>query len=450
VAEEVEKRRPGSAICTAAYEWSRKPPKKLKPRDNVYITLCSIECDFSHPLAAASNPENKAFKEDIEGWSKIARKLFIWHYVGDRDHYLMPNPELYTLQPNMKFLADNHAAGIFNQGTHVGVATDMAPLKEWVLAQAMWDPNRDGKALIEEFCRGYYGPAGEDVLKYIAVMHRTADERQFHLGRRVSLAAPYLSPAVLAEAEEVLRGAEKHAAGDPNFARRVHHAHMGLWYVLAKRGPGSPTWTAVEARVGKLDMREIAANLAAVCKDYQISKIDDPDPVQPWLDWARQYGELLGAKGKAVPPELEQAPPGSYRLIQACQFDGRPAWWKPADGASDGWAAYVPGPGWYVKIGLSPTEDFAPGKTYRLFVRAKGQLAPEANGPVWEFGVYPKGPSLKVTKDQLAGGQWRVFELGPWKPAEGQYWWTAMIRGQGQNTAVIDCIWLKEDKEPSK
>lgn len=445
VAEAVEKQVPGAKIATAAYAWSRKPPKNLKPRDNVYITLCSIECDFSHPLGAASNPENKTFKEDIEGWGKIAKKIIIWHYVGNRDHYLMPNPEWFTLQPNMKFFADNRCAGVFNQGTHVGTATDMVPLKMWVLAKSMWDTSRDSNQLIEEFCRGYYGPAADDVMKYLRIMARTAGERQYHLGRRVSLAAPFLTPAVLAEAEETLRAAEKKVADDPALARHVRHVHMGVWYVLAKRGPGSPTWQAVEKRVGKLDMKEIAASLAAVCKDYKMNKACDPDPLQPWLDWARQYGDLLARKGKVVPPELADADPATYRLIHACQLDMQPAWWKPTEGASDGWAAHVSAAGWHTKIGLSPTEDFTPGKTYRLFVRARGDLAAEAAGNVWEFGVHPNGKGLRVTKDQLADGKWHVFELGPWKPVEGQYWWTAMIRGAGLNTAVIDCLWLKEE-----
>lgn len=259
----------------------------------------------------------------------------------------------------------------------------------------------------------------------------------------MSLNAPFLQPEIIAEAEETMRQAENKVKDDPTLARHVRHVHMAIWYVLAKRGPGSATWQAVEKKVGKLDLAKIAENLQQVITEYKINRIDDPDLIGPWMDWLKQYA-AQSAKGPVVPPELANADPSTYRLIQACQFDARPGGWKPAQGASDGWAAYVTGPGWYTKIGLKPGENFTPGKTYRLFVRARGELAADATGNVWEFGINPKGPSTKVGKAKLADGQWHIFEIGPWKPESGQLWWTAMIRGAGQNTAIIDCIWLQE------
>ncbi|MBN2584264.1 MAG: DUF4838 domain-containing protein [Planctomycetes bacterium] len=445
VAEQVEKEIPNAKILTAAYEWSRKPPKTLKPRDNVYITLCSIECDFAHPLAAGSNPENKAFKDDIEGWGKIARKIFIWHYVGNRDHYLMPNAEIETLVPNTKFFADNGCAGIFNQGMHRGSGTDMAPLKMWLLARAMWNPEADSRKLIEEFCNGFYGPAGPAMLKYLDAIHSVAHKREFHNGRRVHLDVPYLAPEIVAQAETALREAEKAVAGKPEYERRVRHGHMGIWYVLTKRGPGTQTWQAVEAAIGeKLDPIVLAANLAQVVKDWKINCICDPIEVDAWIDWAGQYAALVKEKGGLpVPPELADKALSSYRLIQACQFDMFSKWWAPAEGASDGWAAHVPSAGWHTQYGLSPWEDFTAGKQYKLCVRAKGELKDGAEGEVWEFGVYPKGKTVRVTAEQLKDSAWHVFELGPWAPVEGQYFWTA-LKGSGAKTVSIDCLWIEE------
>jgi len=449
VAEEVEKRRPGSCITTAAYHWSRKPPKNLRPRKNVFITLCSIECDFAHPLAAASNPENKAFRQDIEGWAKIAEKIYIWHYVGNRDHYLMPNAELDTLAGNMKFFADHKCAGVFNQGTHAGSATDMTMLKQWVLAKALWNPQADGRKLIEEFCRGYYGPAGQDVLRYIDVIHATGRRQDFHNGRRVHLNAPYLRPEVIAEAEAVLREAAKKVPADSDFGRRVRHVHMGVWYVLAKRGPQSKTWKAVEGKVGKLDPAAIAAGLARVVRESKVNCIIDRWPVAPWIEWVTQYMKQVKADGgPPLPPELKDAAPSTYRLVQANQLDMTPKWWAPAEGASDGYAAHVPGPGWHTHYRLNRWEDYDEGKTYKLCARAKGDLKPGATGEVWEFGVHPRGKTVRVTADQLADGKWHVIELGPWKPVKGQYFWTALRRNpNGAKSVALDCIWLKEVEE---
>ncbi len=46
VAEEVEKEFPGILIETLAYQYTRKPPQHVRPRHNVVIRLCSIECSF--------------------------------------------------------------------------------------------------------------------------------------------------------------------------------------------------------------------------------------------------------------------------------------------------------------------------------------------------------------------------------------------------------------------
>ena len=451
VADAVERRRPGSCIVTAAYEWSRAPTKTIRPRDNVFISLCSIECDFAHPLAAGDSARNRQFAEDIAGWSKIAPKIFIWHYVGNRVHYMQPNAELETLVPNMKFFADHGCAGVFNQGTHVGTATDMTMLKQWVLAKAMWNPNVDGRALIEEFCRGYYGPAGDDILRYIDLIHAPAHRQAFHNGRRVNLDAPYLRADIIAAAEAVLRQAE--AAVDPasDYGRRVRHVHMGVWYVLAKRGPGSLTWRTVEATVGPLDPTAIAANLARVVEESNVTKILDNWPPEPWLAWLQTYMAAAKALGGPVlPPELAGAEAGTYRVIQANQFDNHPKWWRPADGASDGYAAIVDQfSGFWYNTNLRAGDDYTPGRTYRLYVRAKADLADGAEGVVWKFGLRGDGGNsyLAVRAADLSETEWRVFDLGPWTPGDdGAYqFWTCLQRTpHGANHVAVDCLWLSE------
>ncbi len=44
VADAVKDEFPNVAIDTFAYQYTRKPPKHVVPRDNVIVRLCSIEC----------------------------------------------------------------------------------------------------------------------------------------------------------------------------------------------------------------------------------------------------------------------------------------------------------------------------------------------------------------------------------------------------------------------
>ncbi|MBR5160988.1 MAG: DUF4838 domain-containing protein, partial [Thermoguttaceae bacterium] len=69
VAEDIEKEFPNVWVDTLAYQYTRKPPKTIKPRHNVIVRLCTIECSFLKPLTDESN---KTLKDDIEGWAEIA------------------------------------------------------------------------------------------------------------------------------------------------------------------------------------------------------------------------------------------------------------------------------------------------------------------------------------------------------------------------------------------
>ena len=63
--------------------YTRPAPKITKPRPNVIIRLCSIECDFAHPL---THPTNDAFREDMDQWAKLSKRTYIWNYVtGERN-----------------------------------------------------------------------------------------------------------------------------------------------------------------------------------------------------------------------------------------------------------------------------------------------------------------------------------------------------------------------------
>jgi hypothetical protein len=239
VAEDIEDEFPNVAISTLAYQYTRKPPKITKPRHNVIVRLCSIECSFSKPL---SDERNKKFRDDIVGWSKICNRLYIWDYTTNFRHYILPHPNLRVLGPNVKFFVDHNVKGLFEQGAYQSYGAEMAELRAWVLAKLLWDPRLDGQKLIDEFIAGYYGPAGPHIRQYLDITHDAVEASGDHLGCFSPDTAKFLSFETLSEGWEQLKAAEEavQSSGllsedDPELLFRVRVAQLPIIYTFIMR-----------------------------------------------------------------------------------------------------------------------------------------------------------------------------------------------------------------------
>ncbi|HUA65422.1 MAG TPA: DUF4838 domain-containing protein [Alphaproteobacteria bacterium] len=226
VAERIEPEFPNVAIDTLAYQYTRKPPKTLRPRPNVIVRLCSIECNFGEPL---DGPSNAAFADDIRGWSEIADRLYVWDYVTDFAHYVQPHPNWFTMGPNLRFFQAHHVKGVFEEGAYQSYGSEMAEMRAWVLAQLMWNPQQDDRALIREFLNGYYGKAAEPIWRYMELLNDAA--RGYNLTCYSPTSAPFLQFRTLAEAEKLWQQAEDAVAGDEELLARVRLGHLAVRYV---------------------------------------------------------------------------------------------------------------------------------------------------------------------------------------------------------------------------
>ena len=226
VAAQIEAEFPQVAVDTLAYQYTRKPPKTIKPRPNVIVRLCSIECNFREPLDA---PANAKFADDIRGWAKICDRLYIWDYTTDFAHYLQPHPNWFVLGPNVRFFAGNHVRGLFEQGAYQGYGSEFAELRGWVLAQLLWNPQQDDRALINEFLDGYYGPAAPAIRRYLELMHGASAGWNLTCFSRTD--TPFHSFKTLAAAEQLWSEAEMEVAGRPEILPRVKAARLWTQFV---------------------------------------------------------------------------------------------------------------------------------------------------------------------------------------------------------------------------
>jgi len=289
IAADIEQEFPNVAVSTLAYQYTRKPPKITKPRHNVIVQLCSIECSFSKPL---SDERNKAFRDDIVGWSNICDRLYIWDYTTDFRHYVMPHPNLRVLGPNVKFFVDHNVKGIFEQGSYNTYGAEMAELRAWVLAKLLWEPTLDGQTLIDEFVDGYYGPAAPHIKAYLKTTHDAVEASGDHLGCFSQHTAKFLSFETLNKGWSHLKAAEATVQDDPELRFRVQVAQLPVMYVFMMRWD-EMRQNAVTAGVDwpMPDLIQDAYdNFMQIAKKKNITRLDE---------WNEGYGALKKALERA-------------------------------------------------------------------------------------------------------------------------------------------------------
>lgn len=233
VAADIEKEFPEVLVETLAYQYTRQAPRLVKPRGNVIVRLCSIECSFAQSLE--SGPQNADFKRDMEAWSAIAPKLYVWDYVTNFAQYLLPHPNLHVLAPNIRFFVAHGTIGLFEQGDAGSSCGELVELRAWLLAHLMWNPAGDANALIAEFLNGYYGPAALPIQQYIDAMRTAVEHADTTLRCFIPDTSAWMTLGDYNTAAKCFQEAQQAVAHDPVLNLRVRRARMPLDYAWLTR-----------------------------------------------------------------------------------------------------------------------------------------------------------------------------------------------------------------------
>jgi hypothetical protein len=271
IAENIEKDYPGVKIDTLAYQYTRKPPKTLRPRANVIVRLCSIECCFAHPFDTCGSPENRRFCDDLAAWQPVAKKLYVWDYSPNFAHYQQPFPNFEALQPDVRVFIKHGVKGIFNEGNYSGGGNgEMGPLRAYLLAELLWNPETHVPEATTEFCEAYYGQAATKILAYLELLEAQVRDGKRHAHIYDKPSAEYLNDGFLRSANQLFDEAEQGAESDV-VKLRVQTARLPVWYVelATKRLDG-------EARTTRLKQ------FLQVARTAGISNISEGKSLDTW------------------------------------------------------------------------------------------------------------------------------------------------------------------------
>lgn len=146
---------------------------------------------------------------------------------------LFPQPNLRTLVHNIRFYRNLGVKGVFMETHFAGLSGGLhcdADLVYWVLAQALWNPERDADDLIDDFCHHYYGPGGEYIAGYTKLLESAYRldpyKHSFHVGN-YSLQS-FLNFDTVSRCQILFDRAEKACGSDTTILSRIRRARLSI------------------------------------------------------------------------------------------------------------------------------------------------------------------------------------------------------------------------------
>ncbi|MFM1551469.1 MAG: DUF4838 domain-containing protein, partial [Lentisphaeria bacterium] len=228
VAEAITEQYPDVLVGMHAYLHTIKPPKTVRPHDNVLIYIASLDRDQKKDFSQHADGTY------IKGWCDIAKNVWVWDYDTNFRNYITPHPNYLTTARNIRFCAEAGCTGMRIQGSH-GRLSDLYQMRDWVNLQLMWDPSRAPDALRREFCDGFYGPAGKHVIEYVTTLDEIINRDDTFLSCFSPTTENWLSLEDLNAITRIVENAESAAANDPVLSKRVKQLRFSVNAVWLRR-----------------------------------------------------------------------------------------------------------------------------------------------------------------------------------------------------------------------
>lgn len=218
---------------SAYHETETLPKGGVVPAKNQIVKVCYTTGNL---VTSPRDPENRTAADLVRDWGKLSELNFHEYGITFGFQYEgRPLPNEFSIVDRYRFYAENNVSGglVELEGRE---CDDMYELKYYLTRRALEDPWVDSDALIGEFMRRYYGPAGEDVLAARKALYRACREK----GGFVKY-APKLhdfdcyDDVVLAEAARLFDLAEARVETDGKRLARVRRARASVDRLIAFR-----------------------------------------------------------------------------------------------------------------------------------------------------------------------------------------------------------------------
>lgn len=387
---------PDAIVGTLAYrtEQTEKPPRHLRFGSNVLIRFAPVvACQFA-PL---NHPVNAEHLDNLFAWQETAERIWVWYYPQP---YFLPIllGNLWRVHADLRTFRDAGVSGFYIEQTtsYSRSALQHADIQTWIITKLMEDPDRPLDDLIDDFCRHYYGPAGEYLKTYFRQLDAatrafadTLPDRRVRKGLSTVGAHRLVSAALLAGVQQLLDTAEAAVADEPLLLERVREVRLVVDFTSIALWDRLDLAQVLEIeRSALLDRYEtrFARNIRSIFS-HPAPFLADLASLMAWQRAKRPLGPLPEPLADIPAERIRQLPPESAWLVPRW----RSATLVPDPRAAGGYAVQgdVTGQpfsvGYYDEIGriqhgihIPPEEA---GTDYRLYRLGTAPLA--SRGYVW-------------------------------------------------------------------
>ena len=223
----IAERFPDKQISTLAYNYSVKPPKYVKPRENVNIMLCNIESNRQLPITET----DPGFVKNLEDWAQITDNFYFWDYGINFSNHATPFPNFHILAPNIQTLHKNKVSRIFYCNAGYDTKGDFTELRNYMVSKLYWDPYQDPKAVKETFVNGYYQDAAPYISEYLELIEKNLLDSGLRLwiyDTPASHRDGFLKPEFLEVYNNLFDKAEAAVKDNPDVLERVLKSRVSL------------------------------------------------------------------------------------------------------------------------------------------------------------------------------------------------------------------------------
>ncbi len=235
IADNIAKEYPDVLIHTLAYTIWQKPPKALKPRNNVVIRFCDLsDSGWGEFLRPFNHPYNKIPRENLKRWCDISKNVYYWDYWNQySDNMDTPASNAGVLQGDLEWMRELKVKGIF---TEMGGSETRSffTLRRWLGLQLMQDCRRPAGPLIKTFIKGYYGPGASSMGKYLAYLEKRIAEDPDRLVNLTGYTQKYLDLQFFVTSDTLLSEAESACVSDAVALRHVRRERIPVDGILLR------------------------------------------------------------------------------------------------------------------------------------------------------------------------------------------------------------------------